>query len=238
MFKTQKQKMTPFFLIIIIGLFFIFPLTARSASSDSAKPITNSSIKLPVGEDLENKPIGKAPNESNSGTGLTGAKQPMSYLPQTIVALVLVVGLIFLIAWVLRKGLPIAPRLFGSLPFITILGKTHLSPKQNLTLIKFDNRLILLGITENQINPVLVVDDSEDVSRLTSRIEETRPSSITHGFRGLFKKESEKISESSPNEGQLSDISLTNSTQNEVFHLKNELNLLLNKIEKMKGSGG
>jgi flagellar biosynthetic protein FliO len=223
---------------VIIGLLLVGNATFLYAGK--ASPNVNSPASVSPGAELsiENKVFAKG----TPPTTQSAMKSP-SNLSNTIfgtlwTALLFVLALIFIAAWLIRKAYPGSQLLFGSLPVLQVLGRTHLGTKQTLTLVKLDNKLILLGVTDHQINPVLTLDDPEQVSRLLAAIEQARPTGITSGFRQLFSREASEIQHHQESEAEESLNILPKNQENDVLLLKNELNLLLNKIEKFKGIGG
>ncbi len=71
-------------------------------------------------------------------------------------SLAAVIVLIAAIAWVVKRLAP-RTRLGGSA--VRILGRTYLSPKQSLALIRVGHRVALIGITPDHISHVMALDD-------------------------------------------------------------------------------
>ncbi len=217
---------------------------AFSSKNDSDNnSVENQKIKVPerYKKGLKGKDKSSADNKGgNVGFGNS------SLFTSTTVALVFVIILIFAIAWIFRKAWPGGRTLFGSIPFVNILGRTSLSPKQSIVAIKVGGRIILLGVTEHHISKIVSIEDAEEVSKFLSYIEQNRSSSISSTFRNLFKSETMDLQTEASEllEGDLSgserNFSKTSDKieENDVLNLKNEINMLLNKVEKLKGIGG
>jgi len=223
-------------LSIIIGLVVAGPgSTAAPGQMNGAnRPATiaedsieNKRIELPSG--LE----GKDPAEKDLGQRkLWGSS---SYW----LALGLVVFIILVAAAVLRKAYP-AGRMFSSLPGLQVLGRTYLSPKQALALVKIDHRLVLVGLTEHNVTHLLTITDPDEISRLLGQIEQNRSNSITNSFFQLFSSERKNFTEQGPsNPSNISEDTISGEAQSDdISDLKSRLNSLLDKVNRLKGNGG
>jgi len=223
--------------IVFIGLSGIpgAPIFAEKATLSP-----NSGVNLSE-PDLEKKELGK------SGLPLTttnpaGHRNPDwlsgSIFSSVWVALGFVLLLIILTAWLLRKAYPGSRLLFGSLPMLQVLGRTHLGPKHTLALVKLDSKLLLLGLTDHQINPLMTIEDPEEVSRLVTLLEQSRSSGLAAGFKQFFSRERDEMVRQQESESDMITNSSTNVVESDVLQLKSEINSLLNKVQKLKGIGG
>ncbi|MFA5865097.1 MAG: flagellar biosynthetic protein FliO [Phycisphaerae bacterium] len=236
-FRDLSEDIRPY--IVIIGLTLL--LGSKNLYAENSSAITNRGASIGQSPDtsVENDQIN--PNTLPTLPS-TAAKQPIDkfspnlFSPVTA-ALIFVLIIIFIVAWIIKKTYPGGNMLFGTLPILQVLGRTHLAPKQTLALIKLDSRLILLGITDHQINPILTIDQPEEVSRLTTLIEQNRPAGITGSFRSLFSRETTEISHQQDSLPDISLNSLNKFDETEVLQLKNELHSLINKVQKLKGIG-
>ncbi|CDF85267.1 flagellar biosynthetic protein FliO [Pseudomonas sp. QL9] len=84
-------------------------------------------------------------------TGSAGAQ-----LLQLLVGLVLVVGLIFLLAWLVRRMQHFGPR---SNQAIKLVASQALSPRDRLLLVQVGEEQILLGLTPGRITPLHVLKE-------------------------------------------------------------------------------
>jgi len=81
-------------------------------------------------------------------------------LTQLVLGLLLVVGLIFALAWLLRRVQGASPR-NGQL--IELLGSRALGPRDRLVLVQVGKEQILLGITPGRITPLHVLKEPVQV---------------------------------------------------------------------------
>lgn len=85
-----------------------------------------------------------------AGSGITGQ------LLQLLLGLLLVVGLIFLLAWVMRRVQQLGPR--GG-QVIKIVASQALGPRDRLVLVQVGGEQLLLGLTPGRIAPLHVLKE-------------------------------------------------------------------------------
>ncbi|MDB6144643.1 MAG: Flagellar biosynthesis protein FliQ [Pseudomonas sp.] len=95
-----------------------------------------------------------APVNAAMGSGVGGQ------LTQLVLGLGLVVGLIFALAWLLRRVQRAGPR---NNQLIELLGSRALGPRDRLLLVQVGNEQILLGITPGRITPLHVLKEPVQV---------------------------------------------------------------------------
>lgn len=84
------------------------------------------------------------------GSGMAGQ------LTQLVLGLLLVIGLIFLLAWLMRRVQSAGPR---SGQVIELLGSRALGPRDRLVLVQVGNEQILLGLSPGRIAPLHVLKE-------------------------------------------------------------------------------
>lgn len=98
---------------------------------------------------LAAEPSGQAATPM-AGSNLAGQ------LGQMLLGLLLVIGLIFLLAWLLRRVQQLAPR--GG-QVIKLLATQALGPRDRLVLVQVGNEQILLGLSAGRITPLHVLKE-------------------------------------------------------------------------------
>ena len=98
-----------------------------------------------------------APTPQVANTAATGMG---GQLLQLLFGLLLVIGLIFVLAWVMRRVQRVGP---NSGQLIELLGSRALGPRDRLMLVQVGNEQILLGITPGRITPLHVLKEPVQV---------------------------------------------------------------------------
>ncbi|AZF06570.1 flagellar biosynthetic protein FliO [Pseudomonas sp. R5-89-07] len=83
-------------------------------------------------------------------------------LTQLMLGLLLVVGLIFVLAWLMRRVQRIGP---GNAQVIEMIGSRALGPRDRLVLVQVGEEQILLGLTPGRITPLHVLKTPVDAAK-------------------------------------------------------------------------
>ena len=112
----------------LLGVFLALPLTAMAAepATTAVTPVLASSGNL------------------------------SAQLGQMLLGLLLVIGLIFVLAWLLRRVQQIGPR--GN-QVIKLLASQALGPRERLVLVQVGNEQVLLGLSAGRITPLHVMKE-------------------------------------------------------------------------------
>ncbi|TBU95479.1 flagellar biosynthetic protein FliO [Phytopseudomonas dryadis] len=92
-----------------------------------------------------------AAHTTMAGDGIGGQ------LLQLLLGLLLVIGLIFLLAWLMRRVQRMGPR--GSGQVIKIVATQALSPRDRLVLVQIGGEQVLLGLTPGRIASLHVMNE-------------------------------------------------------------------------------
>ncbi|PIA70625.1 flagellar biosynthetic protein FliO [Pseudomonas sediminis] len=105
-------------------------------------------LSMPVAA-MAAEPAGKAATPM-AGSDIAGQ------LGQLLLGLLLVIGLIFLLAWLLRRVQQLNPK--GG-QVIKLLSSQALGPRDRLVLVQVGNEQILLGLSAGRITPLHVLKE-------------------------------------------------------------------------------
>ncbi|MEX5609940.1 flagellar biosynthetic protein FliO, partial [Pseudomonas protegens] len=78
-------------------------------------------------------------------------------LTQLVLGLLLVIGVIFFLAWLLRRVQQAGPA--GKGQVIELIGSRALGPRDRLVLVQVGNEQILLGLTPGTVTPLHVLKE-------------------------------------------------------------------------------
>ena len=87
---------------------------------------------------------------------VTSSSNLSAQLGQMLLGLLLVIGLIFLLAWLLRRVQRIGPR---GAQVIKLLATQALGPRDRLVLVQVGGEQILLGLSAGRITPLHVLKE-------------------------------------------------------------------------------
>lgn len=104
---------------------------------------------------LAAEPVATAAVAPASGSGIAGQ------LAQLVLGLLLVLGLIFFLAWLLRRVQQAGPA--GKGQVIDIVGSRALGPRDRLVLVQVGNEQILLGLSPGTITALHVLKEPVQV---------------------------------------------------------------------------
>ncbi len=158
----MKQIKMTIFCLITSGFCFLSPLflMAKPSESDTLNPL----------------PIGLQPANAEPSGGFGAA------LLQTIIALLFILGIIYLGVSLMRKFMN-KPVLNQSQMFKS-LGDYYLDSKKKLSLVQFEDRILILGITEHAVNLIIELDAQTDGKAFLDSLNKTQSSKIS--FENIF----------------------------------------------------
>jgi flagellar protein FliO/FliZ len=108
--------------------------------------------------------------------------------PRVGLALMIVIGVIFLLRWAGRKMF-LLPGNVKANPAIKVLSRTVLSPKQQVMLLQVGKRLVVVGDSGGRLSALSEITDPDEVAGLVGEVGSARPDraeSAIKSFRNLF----------------------------------------------------
>lgn len=108
-----------------------------------------------------------------ASSGVLDSGQVSGQLLQLALGLLLVIGLIFLLAWVVRRVQQTLP-VKGSNQVISLLATQALGPRDRLVLVQVGQEQVLLGLTPGTITPLHVLQHPVVI--------DTPPTAMTSAF--------------------------------------------------------
>lgn len=150
------------------------------AASEAAFAQTSAGVQhIPLAPPSKRQP-GDQPQTSGS---------TLQMLVSIISSLLLVVGLFLGVAWCYRKTL--GTSLTGGLPkqVVSILGRTSISARQQLVLVRFGSKLLLVSVIQGEARTLGEISDPLEVDQMLGQCESGQPGSITQSFKSLLHAE-------------------------------------------------
>ena len=144
----------------------------------------------------ENRPIGGLRGSADSAGGASDTLT--QWLGPAWWALLVVIVLIIAAAWVIRRINPaIARRLSGrpgQIGLFKVLARWPLAARQYVGLIQVGRRVLLIGVTGQQISQLCEFTDPDEIEHLLANCPSGR-SILAEGFSQLLGRHSEKTAE-------------------------------------------
>lgn len=93
---------------------------------------------------------------------------PTAATVKMMAALALIIGLLLIAMWLLKKFRPTQLALGGANRAVEVLARTMLTPKAGLSVVKVGGKVLVLGVTDQQVNLVAELTDPEAIESLTA----------------------------------------------------------------------
>jgi flagellar biogenesis protein FliO len=167
-----------------------FPTGAapRMAARDTPQGLRNPANTPPSSPAVNLSPAGARPLLKMAPRGdRPTAKSPLPSLLTMFGALGLVLGLFFLTAWAFRRGLPTGAALLPR-EVVEVLGRVPLAGRQQASLLRFGNKLVLVSITPGGAETISEITEPLEVDRLAGLCREANPDSSSTTFRKVFQQ--------------------------------------------------
>ena len=100
-------------------------------------------------------------------------------------SLAVVLGIFFLVAWVMRRAAPAGSVALPGEVF-EVLGRAPMASRQQVHLLRCGNKLVLVSVTPAGAETLTEITDPIEVDRLAGLCQQARPNSATAAFRQVF----------------------------------------------------
>ncbi len=149
-------------------------LAAAAAADGQSKQATRTRTPL--------EPPSKPDLSTDDSTGSGGTLQMLLSVGSS---LLIVIGLFLGTAWCYRRTLNTS---MGSLPkqVVQVLGRTALAPRQQLMVVRFGSKLVLVSLVQGEARTLSEITDPLEVDQLAGMCESSQPGSISNSFRNIL----------------------------------------------------
>lgn len=104
-----------------------------------------------------------------------------------VASFAVVLGLFFVVAWALRRGMPRGTTLLPS-DVVEVLGRAPLSSRQFAHLVRCGNKMLLVCLAPGCAETLTEITDPVEVDRLAGLCKQSQPQSTTASFRQVFQQ--------------------------------------------------
>lgn len=107
-------------------------------------------------------------------------------------SLLLVVGLFLGVAWCYRKTVNTTIGSGLSKQVVHVLGRSSISPRQQMVLIRFGSKLLLVSVIQGEARTLSEITDPLEVDQLVGLCESGQAGSISNSFRSVLLQEGKR----------------------------------------------
>jgi len=154
------------------------PTPAESADPDTGR------LSLPPRD--QKSGLALAPRGSGDGTG-GGRTGGLSSLVTAGSSLAVVLGIFFVLAWMMRRATPGGLSLLPT-EVVEMLGRAPLASRQQVHLLRLGKKLLLVSVTQAGVETLSEVTEPEEVDRLAGICRQAQPGSSTETFRHMLQQ--------------------------------------------------
>ena len=156
------------------------PVAAPEGSDQEPKLLQASdAVRLRTPEELEDS------EERTSGSPSTGGSGISTWVTVGS-SLAVVLGLFFVFAWIVRRS---GGRSMQALPkeAVEVLGRAPLVGRQHIHLIRCGNKIVLVAVSPEHVEPLAEITEPVEVDRLTGLCRRALPGSASVAFQKAFR---------------------------------------------------
>ena len=106
-------------------------------------------------------------------------------LVMTFASLAVVLGIFFLIMWIMRRHLPSSSAPLPS-DVLEVLGRGLIGQKQPVHLVRLGDRLLLVAVNPDGMETLSEITDPDEATRLAGLCRKAHPQSATNAFRQVL----------------------------------------------------
>lgn len=152
-----------------------------------------------------------------------------------LLALAIVIGLIFVAKWFLKRFYNGAAMPGGSRA-VQVLNRTVLAPKQQILLLQVGRRVVVVGESNGNLTTLAQIDDPDEIAQLVGKLEEEKVNRST-AFGGLFGRAQKKLEDGpvEPEPSRSAPDAERHEADASTDQMRSQLSGLLEKVKSLRG---
>lgn len=160
-------------------------------TASAQTPLAGNNAPDTLAESSKHIPLAP-PSERFKGETPQRASGTLQMIVSVGSSLLLVVGLFLGVAWCYRKT--VNSTIGGGLSkqVIHVLGRTSISPRQQMVLIRFGSKLLLVSVIQGEARTLSEITDPLEVDQLVGLCESGQVGSISNSFRSVLLQEGKR----------------------------------------------
>jgi len=116
---------------------------------------------------------------------------------RVVLSLVLVIAIIFLLRWIAQQFFG-APSTKRSSRAVQVLSRSMVGPKQHVLLLQVGQRVIVVGDSGTQMNPLAEIKDADEIASLMGQLRQDKADPVSRAFGTFFGKAEKDYDEDEP----------------------------------------
>ena len=153
-------------------------------------------------------------------------------------SLVLVIAIIFLLRWIAQQffGAPTTKR---SSRAVQVLSRSMIAPKQHVLVLQVGRRVIVVGDSGTQMNPLCEITDADEIASLMGQLRQDKADPVSRAFGTFFGRaendyHGDDAAADRPRAGESAEASTELAAVDpELATTRAELNGLIDKVRNM-----
>jgi flagellar biogenesis protein FliO len=210
---------------------------AAALASAAAGPAAAVATQPSSPPDVENRAIRRSGAPRTSDSGREGASAGTHFSGdwwmwlQTLGILGIVLALMGLVLKALRRA-GVGKSFGGSTATIQILSRGYLSNKHQMVLVRFGQRVLLLGLGPQSLDVLSEVREPGEAAEILARLEGGKPGSISQGFQQTIDSAVRQYDREGKLESPVAESPVTGEAP-AIGPLRQELRTLLAKMQSI-----
>lgn len=155
------------------------------AQASYSAPVASSDPTQAVPTIAKRTPLNAKKVDTSLSEGNKAGSNTLQMLFSVGSSLLIVLGLFLGVAWCYRKTLNTS---LGGIPkqVVSVLGRTAIAPRQQLILVRFGSKLVLVSMNQGETRAISEITDPIEVDQLAGSCESHQPHSLTNSFRSIL----------------------------------------------------
>jgi flagellar biogenesis protein FliO len=166
------------------------------------------------------------------GRGLGRSSSPESLWWQTALVLAIVLGAMWVVLrWLRKRGIGVS--FGGSDSAVQVLNRGYLAGKHQMVLVRFGERILLLGVTPQSINVLSEISNPEEAAQVLGRLAGAKAGSASRDFQQAITEAADEYVE--PGAAAVPELVVHTPSQEQIGQIRGEIRGLLSKMQSLGG---
>jgi flagellar biogenesis protein FliO len=174
--------------LAIVALFCAVSIV-RAQSTKPAIAVEPTTVPVGIHEKqaIQRTALGSANKNAPAGSKVVVPTSTGMDATRVVLSLLLVIAIIFLLRWIAQQYFG-APSTKRSSRAVQVLSRSMIAPKQHVLVLQVGRRLIVVGDSGTQMNPLCEITDEDEIASLMGQLKQDKADPVTRAFGSFFGK--------------------------------------------------